>query len=92
MRNWKYRVELGSFYHDDAISIEQKGKLVATQIKLAHLTKIDTMMGDDFEDVIDHFNSVAECEETTAVEEFDEAMEQLYDMADTYDIWINTKK
>ena len=92
MKNkWKYKLKLDNFYYDDSLSIEEKGKLVATQIRKLPLDKIECRCGEDFEDVAINFEHIEGYDDVTPIEEFDNQMETLYDMAYTYDIWITTK-
>lgn len=91
MIKWLYKLNFKSFYHEDNISIINKGKMIAKLIMKLPLEKIEYYAGDDLEDVADHFDSIGGCDFMTEVEEFDEAMSELYDMADRYDIWITTR-
>ena len=91
MNKWKYILNLKHFYHDDSITIEQKGKLIAKAIMRLPLSKIELYSGDDFDDLIAAFNCISGYEDVTPVEDFDEWMSVLYDYADRYDIWIETK-
>jgi len=86
MGKWLYQLDFGDFYNDDNISIKEKGVLVASEIKKMPFRELDCFCGDDLEDHIEYF----ECVEN--VNEFDEYMNSLYDMADKYRIWINTYK
>lgn len=90
MAKWDHILNVKCFYHDDSISIEEKGKLMAAAIKRLPLHKIELYSGDDFEDVMYQFEDITGDEDTTPIEEFDEIMNTLYDMADRYNIWIDT--
>ncbi len=92
MREWEHKLNFKLFYHKDSLTIEQKGKMVAEKIQnLLNKVTIEYYCGDDLEDLIEDFKHIDGSEETSSTEEFDYAMEQLYDMADRYNIWIETK-
>lgn len=92
MSKWKYIINVTSFYHDNMLSIEEKGKKMAKAIKHLPLDKIEMCCGDDLEDLAERFEHLNGNEEVTPIEEFDYQMDELYDMADRYGIWIETIK
>lgn len=91
MRKWKYTIQAKYFYHDNSLSIQEKGKLMGAAIERLPLSKIDLMCGYDLEDLAERFKNITGYDGITPVEEFDEYMTELYDIADASDIWIVTK-
>lgn len=72
MANWRHKIELGDFYHDNSLSIQDKGRKVAERIR-AELGRYDEAL-----DIADQFEDIAD------VEEFDDCMETLYDFGDQH--------
>lgn len=92
-KRWKFILNVSSFYHDADVSITDKGKLMARAIKRLPLDTIELYCGDDFDLIIESFESIEDVQDITPpVEEFDNCMFELYDYADRYDIWIQTIK
>ena len=114
MAKWQFTLELGDFYHlygvdgDGEITLFELSQKVANkitelipQLRKLHLTMICNDMADDLEnDILPLFEEIAEIEDED-VENFDYAMEQLYDWADTAlddnwggkkMCWVNTFK
>lgn len=95
-RKWKHKLNFSAFYHDEKLTIKEKGKRVSEAIKKLPLDKIELYCGDDFEELALRFEEVSEFEcdgeVITVTEDFNNQMKELYDMADRYDIWISTMK
>ena len=82
MPEWKHTLTFTPWYHDDRVSIGNKGKLVAEQLKL--LTR-SFPHDEEFGLIIDDF------EDVQSIAEFDEAMSGLYDWADVNRVWVVTQ-
>jgi hypothetical protein len=101
MREWKVNISFSHFYHND-ILIEEKGRLVSKVLtrytssimRVVDKEDKDFILG-EIEDLIERFDNITGIEEAdyivTSVEEFDGCMSELYDFADQYRIWIETK-
>lgn len=93
MPNWKYTIACSSFWHDDSVSVPEKGERLA---KLLH-SKVFKHYRDDWEleEIIESFECITGLEEVgvTEVEEFDDWLTALYNWADRdHRLWIKTRK
>ena len=70
MANWKYKLNVSDFYHDDNLSIEEKGQRMVAAIKETFPLDYELC------DVIESFDVVDD------VEEFDNIMSSFYDWCD----------
>lgn len=82
MNKWNYTLNLKGFYHDDNLDIEEKASKMVAELQI--LQKKLPNDG-ELEDIIDTFSGIDD------VDEFDYAMNTLYDWADFYKIWIKTQ-
>lgn len=99
MANWQFRLEFGDFWHDDDIPLYVKAEIVATRCKAllpdirSRRQSIYLEMATELErNIIPFFEELAE-EESDSVEDFDDALNDLYDWADTPldDRWAGKK-
>ena len=91
MRNWKYKLNFSTFYHDDSISVEDKGKIISKQLQGLWDTNIDLQDDWDLEEVIQMMDCISGYDDCTPIQEFDNWMEQLYNFADAWRVWIITR-
>ena len=91
MRKWKYTIQAKYFYHDKSLSIQEKGKLMGDAIKRLPLSKIELICGYDLENLAECFKNINGYDGIPPIEEFNEYMKELYDIANASDIWIVTK-
>ena len=86
MRDWKHTINFMSFWDDDDMSIADKGKAAAAEIKRVFP---DWENGDDIEYIVEMFEEgVVQGE--APVQMFDSAMSDLYDWADENSVWVAT--
>lgn len=78
MAEWKRKVDVSQWFHDDALSVAEKAKAIA-----AHLRPL---IGDD-EEAAELLDMLAEQDEA---DDFDYVWNDLYDWADAKRVWINT--
>ena len=93
MPTWNHTVNLSPHYHSDTISLQEKGKLVAKELrKLMHRSFKDDY---DLSEIIEMFECILEDDDIeddfTPLEDFDARMFDLYEFADYNRIWINTR-
>lgn len=86
MTDWKKTINFVPFWNDDDMSIADKGKAAAAEIKRVFP---DWENGDDLEYIVGDFEEGV-AEDETPVEMFDSAMSDLYDWADGNRVWIAT--
>ena len=80
MSNWKYTINLSEFYHDDNLTINEKGK------RIVEISKYFRIIKDaELENILFLFNDVE------SIEDFDEIMNYFYDWADINRVWIKTR-
>lgn len=92
MAGWKKTINFKHFWNNAEMSIVEKGKAAATEIKrvfpkweeMLELDEIIEMFEEDVEEVYKESGNL------DAVEVFDAAMEMLYNYADRGRIWIAT--
>ena len=82
MPEWKHTLTFKPWYHDDRVSITNKGKLVSEQLKLL---KRSYPYDEEFGLIIEDFVDVE------TVEQFDQAMMDLYDWCDVNRVWVVTQ-
>jgi len=86
MANWKTKVnleDLHTAFQEKTITVQQLAAGVAARLKLNRYAS-------ELEEIIDYFISISEDSEAD-VEEYDYALAELYDFADTdHRIWFNT--
>ncbi len=91
MPNWKHTVDCSEFWHDDSVPISEKGKKLATLLRI----KVFKHCPDDWqlEEIIESFECITGCPgEFTETEEFNGWLEELYDWADRdHRLWIKTR-
>ena len=101
MSKWKSNINFKGFYHNDDLSIAEKGIHAAAAIQRVLSSILETIDETDREfidfeiqDLIERFENVTGIEDedfsVTPTEEFDEIMTELYDLADKHKIWIIT--
>jgi hypothetical protein len=92
MRKWKHRIEFRHFWDNDEISIEEKGKLASKAIKRLekHLTEDEWY---DLEEIAEQFENVSDSDDDdfTVEDDFNARMSDLYDWADSNDVWVSTR-
>jgi hypothetical protein len=91
MTKWIYKLDFSSFYQDDNISVEDKGKMISKQLQ--QLIDTTPVLKDnwDIEEIINMFDIISGYDDDSQVEVFDNWMEQLYDFSDAWRIWIVTQ-
>lgn len=96
MAKWKATVDFSSFWDDD-ISIQEKGKLASVELnKLMNAKWLSDYDKYELEEIIEGFEwctgdgEPPETTEFTPIEDFNARMEDLYDWADCYKVWIKT--
>ena len=95
MANWKYTVDFSKFWNDENISVPDKGKLAAKQIRKAFPKSWFDFTSNDYDSEIDEiaeaFEHITGYDDVTPTEEFDNWMKALYDFADyNHTAWIKT--
>jgi len=89
-RDWKYKVYIpvnADKYEDPT----DEGALELAKIAVNEITRILSTVPAEKDDLKDQLESVKmEFEDVVAVEDFDAALETLYDMGDSESIWIET--
>lgn len=100
MNNWKHTLNFKYFYHNDELSIQQKGELVEKEIQKVLKSKLDYEDMYTFDmclsDIADTFLSITGWEDevsgdVTETEEFDIRMSELYDWCDDNRVWVVTR-
>jgi len=88
MREWKQTINFMPFWNEDGMSIVDKGKAAAAEIKRVFP---DWENGDDdeLEYIVGDFEEGV-AEDEAPVEMFDSAMSDLYDWADENSVWVAT--
>ena len=84
MPNWKLTLRFTPWFRDEDMPIEEKGKSAASALRIFAKNKAVELIEDDLLLLAENFETV------TDVEEFDDFMEELYDMADLERIWVVT--
>ena len=84
MPNWMFTVKFSPWYRDDTLSIEEKGKRAAAELRKLAANKRAVHIEDDLLLLAENFESVS------SVEDFDDFMEALYDIGDLARIWVAT--
>lgn len=86
MANWKHKIFLGSFFHNDEIPVDQKGRLVADALKKAFSETWLDYSHDDYDDIlyeiIERFENVTGWDDVSPTEEFDIILDELYNYGD----------
>lgn len=90
MSKWKYNVDFSHFYRSNSFTLKEKALLIFK--KLAALDNSNlTVVNSDFEDIVYNFHDFATCVDDLTVEDFDELMFELYNVADrNHLLWIKT--
>ena len=88
MRNWKYKINVANFYHDDELTIKQKAK----KMKLVINSFIEHNIKDEYSEIYVNGQYLAmDFSDVKCVENFDDVMERLYDWSDENGVWIETR-
>lgn len=86
MANWKYKLNISKIWNNESISIEDKGKMIASKIRQVFPNDwfdFDSESYDqDLDEIVEAFENITGYDDVPAVEEFDDWMEQLYEWAD----------
>tara|TARA_Y100000310_G_scaffold170132_1_gene170288 strand:+ start:348 stop:638 length:291 start_codon:yes stop_codon:yes gene_type:complete len=88
---WKYKLNLAHFYHNEDITVEDKGKIISKQLQGLWDANIELQDDWDLEEIIQAMDCITGYGDTTPTEEFDDWMEQLYNFADAWGVWITTR-
>lgn len=83
-RKWKHRLNVGDVFHDDELSLPEKGVVIASRIKRARFYS---------EDDYDLVGMVEELEDAAQAGDerwFDLVWNGIYDWADANRVWIET--
>ncbi len=91
MPQWKARLELGDVYQSgrgawDDSNIHELGTEIARRIR----AQLARLMDFALEDIAEAFECITGFDEVTPIREFDQWMAELYDWADSNQVWINT--
>lgn len=89
MPEWKQTLDFSPWYHDEEISIPEKGKLVAKTICRVIKDYEEDYTLSEIIDMLNYCNGVPE-EGYTEVQDFADRMADLYDWADSNRVWIVT--
>lgn len=84
MAKWDHTIDFMSFWNDDDMSIGDKGKAVAAEIKRVFPTFGND---DELEEIVDGFEHDVGKYDVLA---FDCLLENLYDWADENRVWVAT--
>ena len=93
MPTWNHTVSLAPYYHSDMLSLQEKGKLVAKELRKL----MQRSFKDDYDllGIIESFEYIISDEDIeddfTPVEDFNARMFDLYEFADYNRIWISTR-
>ena len=88
MRNWKYKINVANFYHDDELTIVQK----AEKMNIVINSFIEHNIKDEFSDEYINGQYLAmDFSDVSCVEDFDDVMENFYYWSDENGIWIETR-
>ncbi len=92
MPKWNNTIDVSSFYHNDELTIPEKGVLISSAIQRAVKDYEDTdKYGFEILDVVEQFKEITGYEDVTEEEEFNEIMSGFYDFCDCFRIWVKTK-
>lgn len=81
---WAEIIRLKDFWRDESKSIIEKRDEAVKRIKASDWRKITSDPG-EFDSLVDEFAEVLN------VEEFDYALSELYDLADSDRVWLETR-
>ena len=98
MANFKYQLDLAPIWNNDDLSIESKGKAIASLIQKKFSKMLDydgDSYDDQLDDIVQAFENITGYDDTSPVEEFDTWMDELYNWGDNeiqpYDQWPRNK-
>lgn len=84
MPHWEISIPLDDFWHDDALTIIEKRDRFVERVKASRWREI-TPYPDYFDQLLDEF---ADAE---TVGQFNDALSELYDQADTDRVWLQAR-
>lgn len=101
MVRWDYTLDFTHFYHNDDLTIKEKGEMVSKKINRVLKKYLDWDNNrdhfdfelDDIQDAMMNITGhVGTCTERSVyTEEFNEWMDALYDWCDSNRVWIKTR-
>ena len=84
--DWKYVLDLSAFYHAEDLTLREKATRIVTLVENSRF--FEAAWTFDLQDFVEEMGDFAR--EGTSVEIFDSLMENLYDYADAYRVWVKT--
>lgn len=86
MANWKYTLNISNIWNDDSMSIENKGKAIATKIRQTFPDKWfdpgNSTYNEEVDEIAERLSNITGWGEVSPTEEFNIIMNELYDFGD----------
>lgn len=83
MSEWAYRIDISDFFHDEALTTNEKAKRIATRFRIRLGRK--PVWEDEIEGLLE------ELEDQTDADEFDDVWNCIYDWCDAERVWVRTR-